>query len=429
MKIAMIAVFLVFLVGTASAIPDLAITGDVVSNYKYDNYISAMEDNTIYITEICNVGTADMEDIEVALYASDVDGGYTIVNTGYIDELKISACTDLTIVDPTIRNSQDTITYKASIIYSDPEDENPANNNMTSGAIYVRFNGYKGKWPYWVGKGNMTTTHTYNGNVSMIYYNQTDAEYRSTSWTTRTETWAPGDLVVPAGATIKGAWLYVSYNWDNTTTADRTVVPDIYGVFNTQDLQLNSSSPCTDYSNIGTYGDREYGLYLSLDVTSSYSANGYNYLYMYRLSPGYTQALYPSALVVVYEDLEGIKHQAEIIIKEGCDYLLVSEGNYGTTAAEATAYLHFGPLSYTDFADAYLYSFAASAGANEGKLFFNGDTVGNNAWQGNYYSACPYLTADLSSILSATDNEVAIQSTNSGGMFAIEQILVVNYEH
>ena len=292
---------------------------------------------------------------------------------------------------------------------------------MTSDNINVRFNGYKGK-RFWDGASDITVEHVYDGNVSMIYYNQTDAAYKNTSWTTRTETWTSADLVVPPGATIRGAWLYISYNW-----GDNAGVPDFGVNFNGNTAILNSMyGHYTDYSNLGTYGSKKYGL-ISVDVTSDYIPNGNNYLTMTR--NGNVQALYPSTLVVVYEDTANITHQARILVNEGADYLLVNPTRYGTTMDETIAYEPNMTLTTAGVDSAYVYSFVASAGPDEGNLYFNDldNPVASLAWQGNSYSTYPVI-ANVTALLQA-NNTLAVQGTSTGGMFVIEQILVVDYNY
>ena len=143
---------------------------------------------------------------------------------------------------------------------------------------------------------------------------------------------------------------------------------------------------------------------------------------------GYTQALYPSTLVVVYED--GDEAVRYIMINEGCDELAVTgfpNYNYNVTAEEATTYETFNSIpDISSVENAVLYSFAGSAGSAEGNLLYDGTSIATNAWTGDYYTAYP-LVEDVKSVLNS-NNEFGIQATDYGGMVALQQILVVEYE-
>uniref|UniRef100_UPI000A941892 CARDB domain-containing protein n=1 Tax=Methanosarcina barkeri TaxID=2208 RepID=UPI000A941892 len=116
-------------------------------------------------------GTASLTNISVAFYASDVSNGTVPVNTTTISSLAGGAKTTVSLIDPTIRNLEDgTVTYTSVV---DPDnlipETNEENNNKSSSAKPLRYNGYKGKGIYWEGESNITTKHTYDLQGNLLY--------------------------------------------------------------------------------------------------------------------------------------------------------------------------------------------------------------------------------------------------------------------
>lgn len=416
-KIALLSVFLIFLVGIASADCD-AYVSSVGSNYYYSNVTSALENNSIKVV-VCNNGPETVSSFDIEVTASDVGVVYSDTIT---DPIANASCIDVIFIDETIRNTETQMTYTATISEMEPEDSDDTNDELTSGTIDVQFNGYKGKWPYWPGKDNITTQYALTCNRNMTYYNQSPASYAPSSWTTRTETWTTTNLPVPDWAMVEKVLLYIPYNWDSTEGG----VPDIDATFNGDSIELGT--PYTDKSNIGTYGEKKYGLF-SVDVTCEFKKGQDNVLYLARDTgtPG-TQALYPSTVVVVYLDLN--ETRKNVYINEEADYLYPSS-SYGVIEDEAIAYIPFLDICTSNVQKAELYSFAANAGhpsegiTHEGNLFFNGLGV-YDLWHGDKYSAYPEII-DVTAYLQE-DNLARIQGTTSGkGMLAIQQILVVEY--
>ena len=386
----------------------------------YPAYIFAREPNTVQVKTIKNTGTETATNIVVALYASDVSSTVPVNTTTIASLAAGTTASTQSIIDPTVRDTADaSVTYTAVI---DPDnliaETNETDNTRTSLAKTVLYNGYKGKGIYWAGGSNITTEHTFDLKGNVIYSTQPSSSYKGVGWTGRTETWAASDLSVPTGATIEKVYLYVSYNWDTTSGG----APSIATTFNGNTINLGT--PYTDKSNFGAYANYVYGLYPAIDVTSLYSSSG-NSLVMTPNS-GNSNALYPSTLVVVYSDPTETRKQ--IFISEGCDEVLLSESSYGTNLTEATAYAEFSGMTIdtANIQSATLASFAGSAGPDEGNLLFNGQTLATNAWQGDSSSASA-ATFDVKNYLTATDNVAGIQGTTSGGMDALQQILVVEY--
>jgi len=413
---AVLAVLLLFLVGTVMADCDLAVTFGPKATYSNNTAIFANEPNTITFG-VTNVGGSTCSDNTAALYASD--GVSSPVAYEGIEDIDSGDFINVTMTDPTIRTSETTMTYRASVD-SGTGDSNLGNNNATSASIAVVFNGYKGKM-YWTNAGNMTTKHTYNlAHGNMVNYTQ-PSSYAGVGWTTRTETWTAANLPIPAGSTIEAALLYISYNWDTTSDGN----PNIAATFNGQPLTLGT--PYTDVKNFAPWGNYIYGLYPAIDVKNNFTANADNSLVM-TPQTGNSNALYPSTLIVVYSN--GNDTHKQIFLNEDADELLPRDV-YGVSVAEATAYAPFSGMTIdtANVTKASLYSFAGSAGTNEGNLLWNGVTKASNAWQGSGSTASPFVydfpspTTDLK----ATGNEAGVQGTQSGGMLAIQQMLFVNY--
>jgi len=407
----------IVMTASAEATNDLNITTAV---YPFPiSAVFAKEPNTVRVINVKNNGPETLTNIPIALYASDVSGGTAPVNTTTIASLGPGSSTSLlSLIDPTIRDLEGgTVTY---MVVLDPdnliEETDETNNEKTSTAKPVVYNGYKGK-RYWEGGSDITTRLTYDLNGGVVYSTQPSTAYMGVDWTDRTETWNAEDLTIPGSATIEKVLLYLSYNWDQTPGG----LPNWTARFNGN--TLSGVAPYTDKSNFGSYPDYEYGLY-RYDVTSQYSSAG-NSLVM---TPGSDNknALYPSTLIIIYRDPTGTRKQ--IFINEECDELGYSESSYATTMEEATAYAPFTGMTIDTarVQNATMFSFVGSAGPDEGNLFFNGNPVGTNAWQGDSNAAIA-LVSDVKNYLLATGNEAGIQSTSSGGMVAIQQILVVEY--
>ncbi len=408
---------------------DFSITGLV--NCIPANAIFAKEPNTITVTNIKNGGTSAASNIVVKVYASDVDSGNTPIATATIPSLAAGASVSLTgataLTDPTIRTVEGSVIYTAKV---DPDnliaESNEANNNKTSAAKSVKFNGYKGKryWDYGSDglPDDIRTKQTFDLNGDIVYYTQPDSQYKGVGFTTRTETWSAANLPIPAGATVEKAMLFFTYNWDQTPGGFPNLVTEFNG--NT----INLGTPYRDWANFGAYADYEYGLYPVYDVTSIFNTNGDNTLVTNPGNGGADNkvALYPSTLAVIYSDAS--KTRKQIFINEEYDYLGVSQASYGTTLEEATAYAPFSGMTIDtgSVQSAHWHSFATNAGPAEGNVFFNGNSLGTNVFTGTA-STADAKVFDVKSYLTATGNEAGVQGTESGGMGAIQQFLVVEY--
>ncbi|WP_048065773.1 DUF3344 domain-containing protein [Methanosarcina acetivorans] len=403
---------------------DLSISGLV--NTVPASAVFARETNPVKVLNVQNTGTATLSNISIAVYASDVSSGTVPVDTTTIASLAGDAKTTVTLIDPTIRDLEGgTVTYTAVV---DPDnliaETDETNNNKSSSAKPLRYNGYKGKGIYWEGGSNITTRHTFDLQGNLLYSTQPDSAYQPVGWESRTETWTASDLPVPDGSTIEKAFLYVAYNWDQTPGGYPWLNINFNGnALDNGNISTGNGTLYRDWSNFGAYADYEYGLCV-YNVTDKFSSAG-NSLVMTPVGEN-KNALYPSTLVVVYGNDNETRKQ--IFINEECDELAYSLTGYGTTPEEATAYAPFTGMfiDVEKVQNAMLYSFAGSAGPDEGNLLFNGNIVATNAWQGSSNSGSP-LVFDATNYINATGNEAGIQGTTSGGMDALQQILVVEY--
>ncbi|AKB32981.1 cell surface protein [Methanosarcina siciliae HI350] len=407
---------------------DLSIAAVLISP---SNVVFAREANNIEVYGITNSGTETLTNITVALYASDVSDTVP-VSTATISSLAGGGTTTKFITDPTIRDLQgSTVTYTAVV---DPDnlipETNEANNNK-SRAGPVKYNGYKGKGLYWEGGSNITTRHTFDLQGNLLCSTMPTTAYKSVgTWGSgRTETWTASDLPVPSGSTIEKVFLYFAYNWDQTAGGYPWLNLSFNGnIIENGNLSTGNGTLYRDWSNFGAYADYEYGLCV-YDVTDRFSSSGNSFVtnpYDGDNNLYGKVALYPSTLVVVYKNSNETRKQ--IFINEECDELGVSASSYGTTLEEATAYAPFTGMSIetVKVQNATLYSFAGSAGPDEGNLLFNGNIVATNAWQGDSKTSNAQVF-DVKSYLNETGNEAGIQGTTSGGMDALQQILVVEY--
>ncbi len=416
-----------YITATSAATNDLTISGIV--NTVPGSAVFAKEPNTINILNIMNTGTDSLSNISVALYASDVSNGTVPVNATTISSLASGGKATVTLVDPTVRNLEGgTVTYTAVV---DPvniiTETNEDNNKKSSSAKSVKYNGYKGKGIYWEGGSNITTKHTYDLQGNLLYSTQPDTAYKAVGWSGRTETWTAADLSVPSGSTIEKVFLYFAYNWDQTPGGYPWLNLNFNGnIIENGNLSTGNGILYRDWSNFGGYADYEYGLCV-YDVTDKFNEAG-NSLVTSPYDSSYNKvALYPSTLVLIYRNSNETRKQ--IFINEECDEVGVSESSYGTTSEEATAYVPFTGMSIdkSKVTNATIYSFAGSAGPDEGNLLFNGNTVATSAWMGNSNSASP-LVFNVKNYIDTTGNEAGIQGTTSGGMDALQQILVVEYQ-
>jgi PKD repeat protein len=401
---------------TVVSLYDLAVTGavDVIPTGK--NTVFAKETNPVQFT-LSNNGSSTANSILVALYASDVSSTVPVA-TITIGSLAAGASTNIELIDPTLRDLEGgPVTYTIKI---DPEntiiENNETDNAKNSTVNSVKYNGYKGK-QYWEGGNNVTTQRTYDIDGNVVY-SQGDSSYHGGGWKDYTVTWSEIQPIIPSTASITEAWLYVPYTWDETGLVPNNLTLTFNGYV------LNYVNWYVDQANFGTYANYKYGL-LTFNVTGFYNKNGVNSLFIDRNGSG-SIAMYPCNLMVIYEDANSTRKQ--IFINEETDLLGFSPTSYGTTLDEATAYVPFTGLviDTSKVKNATFYSSAGNAGPDEGNFFWNGSLITSNAWNGTSTGIFT-LVKDVTNYITSTGNIVGIQGTNSGGMVALQQVLVVEY--
>jgi PKD repeat protein len=423
----------------SSTPPDLAVD-TIVPNLgsASGGNVFALEQNRVTV-RISNLGAGPSDATTVKLASSDGFSGTTPVPA-----LAAGANTTVVITDTTIRSmAGGSVTYTATV---DPDHKIPesseSNNGKTGPAITVRYNGYKGK-RFWPGGGDIVTRHTFDLNGSLLY-SRGDSVYRSGSfgeggWLSYTVHWDDNDLQIPGNATVRAAYLYVPYTWDNENIAPDHTFLDFNG------YRMTRSSWDWDKSNFGVYADYVYGL-LTYDVTSEFRKNLTNSALFTRENPKYSDraqaavytkiSMYEFFLVVVYEDPAASRRQ--IFINEGFD-LLGASPEYATNEVEATAYVPFTGMTIDTgkMKHATLITFVPSGDSHEGNLLYNSNIIAPSVWDyggtGTGEEGIPEVAVDtreVGSYIRSTVNTFGIQSTDRGGtpcMAASQQFLIVDY--
>ena len=396
----------------------------------------ALENNTITCV-IRNNGTGISPPTKLLLYAND-----DLVANATIPSINPNSNVYVNITDPTIRpatpetlygNNNQNVTYR---LFIDPDNEVPEadeTNNQYTKTVPILYNGYKGKrWAY--NGSDFNTIETYDGQYGLAYYAQPDTTYMSgtNGWSNYTVIFNGTQPSIPENAIPVKAYLYVPYNWDNKGIRPEEGAATTYLTiqFNEAVFQPgNYTRWYWDQSNFGGYPNYKYGL-LVYNVTQYYKKNQDNIINVTLSVPAssqtHTLSMYPFTLLVIYKDANSPRRQ--IYIAEESDVLLLGS-TYGTTLDETIAYTTFsGPeIDLENVANATYHTWAGNAGPNEGNVYFNNETLGLNAWHGNSQTAYPEIF-NVTGKLQANNNKAAIQGTDSGGMLALLQILVVEYK-
>lgn len=436
-------VFTLVFCGAVSAADQSDLTITYMTHIASTNAYAGQNNSVMVMVK--NSGSGTSPATKLKLYVSDVSSGTVPVASSSISSLTSGSTTQVTLIDPTFRSikantvygspSPSYVTYTAKV---DPDnnvvesDEN--NNNKTTDSLPIYYNGYTGKHYQYNGVdvlsedginnntgGDIKTQHTYYLRGGLVYYTQPASAYKGVGWTTRTETWNRTNLPIPSIGTVQDVWLYLSYNWD-TTSGEK---PNWTATFNGNDITNSYLAWYTDQANGGSYPTYKYGL-MVFNVTNLFNKNGDNTLVI-TPNTGNSQAIYPSTLAVIYKDPNATLKQ--IFINEQCDELgASSSGAYANPLGNAIAYAPFTGMNISTgyINSAMLHSFAGSAGTDEGNLFFNGNVMANNFWQGTSNTAFAQIM-DVKNSLLATGNVAGIQGTNSGGMVALQQFLVIEY--
>jgi len=407
--------------------------------------VFANENNTLVISLVKNdVGNSPAT--EMLVTASDGWSGRAPVAA-----MNSTGSQAISITDPTLRTTQGSVTYTYKI---DPDNVVPETDETTNQQKTitkpVRFNGYKGV-QYWDSSKEAPKTYlTYDlhGNIVHSFGN---SYYKSgkegDAWSSLTWKWGynatnpiDADIVIPAGATVKAARLYIPYCWDHEQEVGTTTTTTFNGVL------VTPVHWETDTSNFGpTYADYTYGL-ITYNVTDLYLKNATNTVVFTRQIPGGSLSPAGFTLAVVYEDPSETRRQ--IFINEGWDLLGASTSSYATTEEEATSYQYFTGMTI-DMGTAVKASLTTFVpwGApqnvgepGEGKLYVNGNLLGSRWWNyGNVTggwgeNGMPQVAVNTTSVLnylnpSGAGNGIAIRSEQGGSpcMVAERSFLVVEY--
>jgi PKD repeat protein len=347
--------------------------------------ICANEANTLRAT-VANLGGLDAGAFDVTI----VIGAYT--QAVRVTSLAAGATTtvDFTGFAPTIIGDMTVVVTADS---SSEIEESDETNNVLSQIKTVFYNGYKGK-RYTAGN-DFTTVDTYMGRVGVVYSNG-NAAYASAGWTSYSASFTAGtssaDLVIPSGATILSARLYQSTNWDESTGGAGAIWSSVQ--FNAGEV-----TPTASYTDRKGYGGYNFPSYVYMyDVTSTFNKAGTN---TWALTPGTgnKQALYPTYIVVVFQD-PATQTEKTIYINDECD-LLYSRASYNTNDAEATAYALFSGVDTTGMGSAKAIAFVAAVNEDGQSQF-----IFNNVDQDDFYISSAASTAQTVSIKEFTLSNV-----------------------
>ena len=405
---------------TPAPLPDLDITSLRTADSAGVS-VFAKETNWVKVT-VKNIGGSATTATTLTLTPSD---GSTLTET--LPVLAAGAETTITFTDTAVRPTAGTsVTYTATADAAGSVNEGDETNNGAAGTYSVVYNGYKGKKAYWEGGSDVTTKKTFDLHGGLLHsFGNSIYQGGSTGgggWSAYDVAWTAGNLPVPSGATIKAARLYVPYTWDNTDEINNVAI-----TFNSNDIKGDQEAHYEDESNFGGYIHHDYGL-LTYDVTEWFSTSG-NTAHLAKTNVNTKLAMYGLTLAVVYEKAEEPRRQ--IFLNEEFDLLGASEGDYGTSEEEATAYVPFTGLSVnpTNVATADLITFVPSGNMNEGNLLFNGAVIASNVWDYGMSSGPQVAvdTRDIKTHITSTNNIVGIRSTAGAtpAMAASQQFLVL----
>ncbi|WP_220681271.1 DUF3344 domain-containing protein [Methanofollis formosanus] len=395
--------------------------------YPITNAVFTRMQNTIRVGRITNLGSNMSPETEVEVRSSDGFVGRATLPPVQPGE----KAPYVFLIDTTIRESEGgKVTYTTII---DPDNTvveiSETNNAKTTPPQQVGYNGYLGK-RYMDSGNDLTTVRTYDLRGDIIN-SFGDSHYISGKgkWTNYTVNWTGDDLLLPEGATVRDAWLYVPYCWDSTNVAPN----NLSITFNGDPVPYVNWYH--DKANFGTYGGMVYGL-MTYNVTTSYKVGVNNTALFEREKAGTTICPAGFTLAVVYEDPSVTRKQ--IFVNEEFDALGADSVNYGTNESRATAYAPFSgmTLDTANVSRANLTTFVPWGNSGEGNLYFNGNRIGSGVW--NYGpltvggSDSPQVAVDdreVTAYLNATGNEATIQSSESSQplMVAAQTFLVIEY--
>jgi len=379
------------------------------------NYMFANESNTISVTVKNNGGL----DAPASTVSIDVGG---TVYTAAVGGLVANASETVVVTDTVTTRAAGPVTVTATADSAGVVGESNETNNAMISALTVYNNGYKGK--RWTGGNDMSTQVSYVGRYDVVY-SAGDSAYKSTKWTSVTDTWTAANLTIPAGATVVSARLYQPYNF-NKMASD----PAFTASFNS-----NTVSPVATYKDIKGFGSSNYpyGVYV-YDVTSRFNTAGNTLILTPEGTPGTTNdyALYGAYLIVVYSAPTATEKQ----IRVNDEYDMITSAmnapsyKYPVSDAEATVYVPFTGIDTSSVASARAIAILASASdSGRSKFFFNSHEY--TGFWADYLNTpnIGFSVYNVASALQSGANEARLQSYDAGaggdGMYAMNTILVV----
>lgn len=420
-------IMLLALPGAVSA-ADLSVSGSIVDDdltvtaispnaafASSGNFMFANESNAISVT-VKNNGGLDAPASTVSVNI----GGTTY--TAAVGALAANASETIVMTDTVTTRAAGTVTVTATADSAGVVGESNETNNAMTSVLTVYNNGYKGK--RWTGGNDMSTQVSYDGKYDVVY-SAGDSAYKSSKWSSVTDTWTAANLTIPAGATVVSARLYQPYNF-NKMASDPAFTASFNG---------NTVSPVATYKDIKGFGSSNYpyGVYV-YDVTSRFNTAGNTLVLTPEGTPGTTNdyALYGAYLIVVFSDPAATEKQ--IRINEEYD-MITSAMNapsykYPVTDAEATVYVPFSGIDNSNVGSARAIAILASASdSGRSKFFFNSQEY-TGFWAD--YLNTPNIGFSVYNVASALQNganEARLQSYDTGaggdGMYAMNTILVV----
>ena len=277
--------------------------------------------------------------------------------------------------------------------------------------VPLRYNGYLGKdYAYPNNSIEFNYQNTISGDI--LIQIQEDSTYLELGQTNRIDNW---EITLPENSNIINAFLYISYNWDKTSTSD---YPNLSLTFNGRNIESKVVGRYKDQSNLGTSGKYGYGL-LIYDV-SDLIYKGQNSLTIKKES-GLT-AVYPSTLITLYNTTNS-NSLKNIIICNNAD-LLLNSYNLADRPVESVSTINVDLPENISNSTAYI--FASSANNGDADLKINNQTY-SNIWE--QYSNTQHNGVFKIDLNNSIKSENTIRFISTGGtILALQNIIVIEMQ-
>ena len=366
-------------------------------------------------TEYANTAYAGTNNIITVNIKMNKTGNYTIkllsngIEKASITQELNESWTKILLTDPTIHEiDNSTVSGKENkkINYTIQICKNNEIVESNSLIVPLLYNGYLGKdYAYPTDNLEFKYDKTISGDI-LIQINA-DSSYMSLKDTSRVDNW---EIELAENSKIINSFLYISYNWDKTTTSNYPIF-DL--TFNGRSINDKIVGKYKDQSNLGTSGRFGYGLII-YDV-SDLIYKGQNSLTLKKES-GLT-AVYPSALITLYNTTNS-NTLRRVLVKNDADLLY---NNYNLANRSVVSNDLFN-LDLTNVSKSTLYVFAASANNADSDLKVN-DNYYQNIWE-NYSSTNHngVFKIDATNILKE-NNSISFIAT--GGTILLLQKIIV----